>query len=252
MLTLALDTTTAAGSVALADGDRLVEVLAIDPSQPIATRVPGDLMALLGRHRVTLQAIDLFAVSTGPGSFTGLRIGIAAMQGLALANAKPLIGVSSFEALASLAWAAAGRERPDYVAVWIDAWRGEVYGAVYATSEDVAPRERVEPSVAPPERLLRAAMSSPVAEPLRRAASSELSDRASSNLATVVFIGDGAVKYRAQVPGRVIAPTPLVAGAVAQIAHTRAAAGDAPPPHAIRPLYVRRPDAELARERSSG
>jgi tRNA threonylcarbamoyladenosine biosynthesis protein TsaB len=80
MLTLALDTTTAAGSVALADGDRLVEVLAIDPSQPIATRVPGDLMALLGLHRVTLQAIDLFAVSTGPGSFTGLRIGIAAMQ----------------------------------------------------------------------------------------------------------------------------------------------------------------------------
>jgi tRNA A37 threonylcarbamoyladenosine modification protein TsaB len=79
-----------------------------------------------------------------------------------------------------------------------------------------------------------------------------VSDRASSNLATIVFIGDGAVKYRAQIPGRVIEPTPLVAGAVAQIAHTRAAAGDAPPPHAIRPLYVRRPDAELARERSSG
>jgi tRNA threonylcarbamoyladenosine biosynthesis protein TsaB len=237
MVTLALDTTTAAGSVALANDDRLLEVAAIDPSHPIATRVPGDLVNLLDRHRLALAGIDLFAVATGPGSFTGLRIGIAAMQGLSLANVKPLIGVSSFEALASLA--PAGGKARDYVAVWIDAWRGEVYGALYARSGNRALQEMVEPAVASPEELLR------------RAASAG-ANAAPMDLATVQFIGDGAVKYREQIPGRVIEPTPLIAGAIAQTAGARAATGEAPPPHAIRPLYVRRPDAVLARERSSG
>jgi tRNA A37 threonylcarbamoyladenosine modification protein TsaB len=64
----------------------------------------------------------------------------------------------------------------------------------------------------------------------------------------VTFIGDGAVRYREGLP-RVIEPTPLLAGAIATMAAARAQAGELPPPHAIRPLYVRRPDAELARER---
>jgi tRNA threonylcarbamoyladenosine biosynthesis protein TsaB len=226
MWTLALDTTAAAGSVALARDARLLEVSAIDPSQPIATRVPADLMALLDRHRVSLADIRLAAVATGPGSFTGLRIGIAAMQGLSLANAIPLIGVSSFEALASLAPAG------ENVAVWIDAWRGEVYGAVYTGAGAHTLREIVEPAVAPPEELLRKA--------------------ASLDLGNTIFIGDGAVKYRGEIPGRVIEPTPLIGGAIAQIANARAAQGEAPPPHAIRPLYVRRPDAVLAREKASG
>ena len=226
MLTLALDTTTAAGSVALTRDERLLEVSAIDPSQPIATRVPADLMALLDRHGVSLADIQLVAVATGPGSFTGLRIGIAAMQGLSLANAIPLIGISSFDALASLAPVDAN------VVVWIDAWRGEVYGAAYGRVDDLGRPEIVEPTVAAPEELLRAAVSLD----LRKAA----------------FIGDGAVKYRDLVPGRLIEPTPLIAGSIARIASARAMQGKAPPPHAIRPLYVRRPDALLAREKASG
>src|SRR5688500_14201216 len=67
MRVLALDTTTAAGSVALAEDARLLEVAAIDPSQPVATRLPGDLVALLERHGIDLSAIELFAVATGPG-----------------------------------------------------------------------------------------------------------------------------------------------------------------------------------------
>jgi tRNA threonylcarbamoyladenosine biosynthesis protein TsaB len=251
MLVLALDTTTGAGSVALANGEQVVEVIAIDPTQPVATRVPGDLITLLERHRIPVGDIGVFAVATGPGSFTGLRIGIATMQGLALANAKPLVGVSSFEALATLANA-------PRVAVWIDAWRGEVYGALYsaapkdsATSKDVALRHSAEgsapknavdlleigePIVAPPSNLLAGrAMASAIAH------------------SDLVFIGDGAVKYRDALPSRrVIEPTPLLAGAIAQLARARAEQGETPPPHAIRPLYVRRPDAELARQKSSG
>jgi tRNA A37 threonylcarbamoyladenosine modification protein TsaB len=64
------------------------------------------------------------------------------------------------------------------------------------------------------------------------------------------FIGDGAVKYRHLLaPHAVIEPTPLLAATVSRLAHERIGQGEAPPPHAIRPLYVRRPDAELARGR---
>ena len=221
MKVLGLDTTTAAGSVALVDDRRTIEVAAIDPSQPVATRLPGDIAALLERHALALGDIALLAVATGPGSFTGLRIGIATMQGLALAAGKPLIGVSAFEALATFA------EAPR-VAVWIDAWRGEVYAAAFAAAKDAGLHELAEPVVAPPPDILRSAPS----------------------LEGAVFIGDGAVKYRDLLaPRPVIAPTPLLADVVAHLARARHEAGEAPPPHAIRPLYVRRPDAELARER---
>src|SRR6185503_1614633 len=83
-----------------------------------------DLMTLLDEAGSDLASVDVFAVATGPGSFTGLRIGIAPMQGLAFAGGKRLIGGSSFDALARDAAAAR-------TATWIDAWRGEVYAAVY-------------------------------------------------------------------------------------------------------------------------
>ena len=213
MFILALDTTTAAGSVALADQAEVLEIVALNPLQPVATRVPGDLMDLLERHGVALPRIDLFAVATGPGSFTGLRIGIATMQGLAFARQRPLIGVSAFDALASFVDA-------PRVSVWIDAWRGEIYATEY--------EDRVQlrsPIVAPPDHVL-----------------------ATTRHRDAVFIGDGAVRYRDRLP-RVVEPTPLVAGAVATLARARAEAGAHPPPHAVRPLYVRRPDAELARDR---
>lgn len=213
MLILALDTSTAAGSVALSDGSLVLDVAAIDPSQPLATRLPADLMAVLERQGIALPRVDVFAVSTGPGSFTGLRIGIATMQGLALANGKPLIGVSSFDALASQA----GASR---VATWIDAWRGEIYAAEYEDGQSVD-----APVVAAPDVVL-----------------------ADMRNLDAVFIGDAAIKYREQL-AHVVEPTPLLAAAIASLAHARASAGERPPPHAIRPLYIRRPDAELARER---
>jgi tRNA threonylcarbamoyladenosine biosynthesis protein TsaB len=215
MLALALDTTTRAGSVALIGRAREVEV-PLDAAVPVAMQLPSALMDLLARNATRLDEIDFFAVSVGPGSFTGIRIGIATMQGLALAQRKPLLGVSAFDALAACA--------PDAqtIATWIDAWRGEVYGAT---------RES-EALVAPPQRLL---------QDVRGA---------------ITFIGDGAVRYRDLITAtlgdraRVIEPTPLLAAHIGRLALARAERGDAPPPHAIRPLYVRRPDAELARERA--
>src|SRR3954464_12646327 len=130
MLILALDTTTRTGSSALVrDGVVLCEA-ASDPEQSAAQHLPGDLIALLDAAHVGLDAIDVFAVAIGPGSFTGLRVGIATMQGLAFAVGKPLIGVSALAALAAIA--GSGR-----VAAWIDAWRGEVYAALYHDGREI-------------------------------------------------------------------------------------------------------------------
>ena len=99
MLVLALDTTTRRGSVALVRDGVELESYAGDEGVTHGQRLPGDLVRVLDRQKLSLGDVDLFAVAAGPGSFTGLRIGIATMQGLALASGKPIIGVSALDAL---------------------------------------------------------------------------------------------------------------------------------------------------------
>ena len=223
MVVLALDTTTPAGSCALAVDGSVVREEASDVSLPPATRLPLDLMTLLEHSGVALGAIDVFAVATGPGSFTGLRIGISTMQGLAFAAGKPLIGVSGLDALARVADREAGGRQ---IATWVDAWRGEVYVALYRNGVEVE-----APVVAKPEEILDKLANQPT-----------------------LFIGDGARAYQEKVLqhlGRhALAenPAPLLAGTIATIAGDIASTGAYAPPHAIRPMYVRRTDAELARD----
>ena len=83
MHVLALDSTTRAGSVALVTDDRIVLKRSGDPTRTHAERLPGDILGLLHDAGVALAAVDVFAIASGPGSFTGLRIGIATLQGLA-------------------------------------------------------------------------------------------------------------------------------------------------------------------------
>jgi tRNA threonylcarbamoyladenosine biosynthesis protein TsaB len=222
MLVLGLDTTTSSASCALGRDGRVVCEEVSEAPNAHAEHLPGDLIALLDRAGIALAQIDAFAVATGPGSFTGLRIGIATMQGLAFAEQKPLVGVSAFDALARIA----GRGR--LVATWVDAWRGEVFAALYEDGREVE-----APVVARPEVLIQALGRRPT-----------------------LFIGDGALVHAETIRAMLgdvarIAdpPTPPLAGMMTLMAAAEVSEGDHSP-HAIRPLYIRRTDAELAQERS--
>lgn len=139
MLTLAVDTSAAVGSVALVrDGSVLAEItthsIAASPRAKMATHstnlVPA-IEKLISDVKLEISDCDLLAVGLGPGSFTGVRVAIATMKGYALALRKPIIGVSSMDALAL-----ANKERLpsgcSTLAVVVDAGRGEVYCSAYA------------------------------------------------------------------------------------------------------------------------
>jgi tRNA threonylcarbamoyladenosine biosynthesis protein TsaB len=234
MRVMALDTTSRGGSVALVDDGRLVDERAGDASRTHGERLPEELVAL----GVEWSSVDVFAVAAGPGSFTGLRIGIATIQGLALVNKRPAAGVSALEALAQLA--SRDRAEGDTIAAWIDAQRGEVFSALY----------RVGPApLFTPERLVE--LETPaVAAPL-----ATMSAWSRHDLRSTTFAGDGAVRYAPALEAdgaimRVAAPA-LLAGAVGCMASVCAARGLTTAPDAVRPLYIRRPDAELHRQRQT-
>lgn len=233
-MVLAIDTSSAAGSAALVRDDRVAVERAGDGSRTHGERLPRELMALLDAAHVELRDIDRFAVSIGPGSFTGLRVGIATIQGLAFAQRKLVIPVSSFEALAFRPSGVEDRPSPvarsSATAAWIDAHRGEVFAALY----DADGRELAGPTSLRPEATLDAW--SPTLAGLDR----------------VHFTGDGAILHRDRIRARlgeratIEADVPLLAGRIGLIA---ARADRAVHPHALVPLYVRRPDAVLAKER---
>jgi tRNA threonylcarbamoyladenosine biosynthesis protein TsaB len=234
MRVMALDTTGRAGSVALVEDGRVVREREGDATHTHGERLPGELTSL----GVPFSAVDVFAVAIGPGSFTGLRIGLASIQGLALVSRRRVVGVSALEAHAQVAsrTLAAGA----LVACWIDAQRGDVFSALYRVAE--AP-------VFSPERLVE--LEAPaVADPARTLA--EWSKH--PGIDSAIFTGDGVVRYERALPHAgdsryLIAPTPI-AGAIGCMAAVSAARGLAALPETVHALYVRRPDAELHRDGS--
>jgi tRNA threonylcarbamoyladenosine biosynthesis protein TsaB len=225
VIILALDTTTKAGSIAVVhDGVVRVEREG-DPAITHGQRLPAELAMALDEAGMAIDNVDLFAVAAGPGSFTGLRVGIATIQGLAMARRKRVVAVSALEALAR---AATNADRP--IAAWMDAQRGEVFAALYAPDGCAL---LIPPVAAVPADVLTAWAGAP-------------------HLAQSIFIGDGAVRHRAVVHdvlggGVAVEAPPPLAGLIGQIASDNPGRADLP--HAIVPIYVRKSDAELARAR---
>jgi len=121
---LAIDTTGDAGSIALIDGGQLIEESALHSPDGFAHVLFGAIEQLLARHCLKLRDIDVFASASGPGSFTGVRVGLAAAKGLAEAADRKVSAVSNLQTLASFG------TRP-LRAVVLDARRAEIFGAVY-------------------------------------------------------------------------------------------------------------------------
>ena len=129
MLLLAVDTSGKHGSIALArcgpgDGCDVIEVVPLEGGTFSAQLVP-QIAALLGKHSLGKLDIGGLAVVSGPGSFTGLRIGLAVIKALGDVLAKPIAAVSLLQAMA-----ASGQSRGRVIAV-LDAGRGEVYAGEY-------------------------------------------------------------------------------------------------------------------------
>jgi tRNA threonylcarbamoyladenosine biosynthesis protein TsaB len=225
VIILSLDTTTRAGSAAVVrDGIVLAEIVG-DPSLKHGQRLPADLMRVLEMADVALPAVTLFAVAAGPGSFTGMRVGIATVQGLAMAAGARVVAVSTLDALAR-----SGSDGSRPVGAWMDAQRSEVYAALYGPDG----REVwCAPMSGTPAAVLDAWSAALAAGPVR-------------------VIGDGALRYRDVVDRSLgaraeVVPPPPLAGIIGQIA------AEAPEravlPHAVMPIYVRKSDAELTRIR---
>jgi len=121
---LSIDTTSEFGSIALTEENRTVEEVLLHSPDGFGHILYSHLERLLERHGVTVQQMDCFAAASGPGSFTGVRVGLTAVKGLAEATGKRVVAVSNLQALASFGTA-------PLRAVVMDARRGEVYGAVY-------------------------------------------------------------------------------------------------------------------------
>ena len=130
MIVLAADTSLPLLSVAILRDDDLIAAAALEGKGSRNEKLLPAVDWLLGEAAVDRRAVDLFAVTRGPGSFTGVRIGLATIQGLALALGKPVCAMSTHEAIAP----ASGR-----VTIVDDAGRGEFYVSEFEDGREVVP-----------------------------------------------------------------------------------------------------------------
>ncbi len=221
MFILALDTASNAGGVALSRNSEVIGLHMAKTPLRYSERLIDWVDFLLKQHEMTMGQVDCFAVAAGPGSFTGLRIGVAAAKAFGQAVGHPVIAVSSLEALAFRF-----RHISPLVAPFVDARRQQIYAAVYETRAK-EPHLRVPEDVGRPEDWLR-----------------KLAED------SYCFVGDGAVLYKSTIlnllPGsRVIESDNCVLAELCQLAYLRHTQGKETGAEAVKANYIRPPDVQL-------
>ncbi|MCR4404220.1 MAG: tRNA (adenosine(37)-N6)-threonylcarbamoyltransferase complex dimerization subunit type 1 TsaB [Candidatus Acetothermia bacterium] len=219
MLTLGIDTATEIGSVGLADGPAAIGELTFPARMGQAERLLQAVDRLLELSRLQVEALELIAVSSGPGSFTGLRIGIATAKGLAQGLGIPLVGVPTPESYARRVKFCPGR-----VCVLIHDRRNLVYVAEFAPGSvgQSAAEERVE----------------------------EIEAVLAEALTGRLFLGSGAERYRGELVARggTVAPQALNLPSgleVALLGAEKFAKAKKDELFSLEPRYLQRPLAEL-------
>ncbi|SJZ48462.1 tRNA threonylcarbamoyladenosine biosynthesis protein TsaB [Trichlorobacter thiogenes] len=226
MICLCIETATARVGIALSNNGRLLAESLLDaPGGQQNRLLMPELQRLLDQNNLTINQIDLFACATGPGSFTGVRTGIAATQGLALAAGKPCSGVSTLAMLAMnlphAAWP---------VCPMLDARKNEVYTALYRTTDRTT--QLKQDCVIPPADFLQM-LSGPT-----------------------IFVGDGALRYQELIQqtlgdNALFAPPThhlLRPSSGCQLAEAAFQNGLSVPPEQLLPNYLRLSEAELSRQ----
>jgi tRNA threonylcarbamoyladenosine biosynthesis protein TsaB len=220
---LAVDTATQSCGVAIIANGCMQTELILDHGGTHTKQILAAIDAALSLGESSLAQIDAFAVTRGPGSFTGLRIGISTVKGLTLATGKPIIGISSLEVLAHQAGGDAAR-----VCAMIDARRNEIYWRIYRREGD---------------RLV--ALSDEQVGPIDKLA------RQIDN--SCVFIGNAVPQYAVQLPKLVRqtiqwapdADNTIRPAVLARLAWLRFQDGRVDDVGCFEPVYLRKSDAEL-------
>lgn len=220
---LAVDTSTTSCSVALFNGDRLIEEAIYAAGKTHSRHLMSMIHRILDGCGCDPADIDAIGVTRGPGTFTGLRIGMSTVKGIAVATGAQVIGVSS---LAALAFPFFLLNCP--VVAMIDARRGEVYYAQYRAVTGIAPEMPVRVSVCDPET-----------------AAAQLPENA-------ILVGSGAVLYRevfeARCPSIRFADTTqhvIRAASVGMLALVRFNQQDVDSIGVLIPEYIRKSDAQI-------
>jgi tRNA threonylcarbamoyladenosine biosynthesis protein TsaB len=239
MIVLGFDTATASTTVGLRLDDGSTLTARDDPGSGErpghATRLLGMAAELLAGAGVAWSALDRIAVGLGPGTFTGLRVGIATARGLAQSLSVELVGVSSLRALAD--GAAEQRAKRGLLAV-IDARRGQAFAAAYAATEEESLSELASARALAPEDLAGVV--------------TQAERRAGGGLAPWLAVGDGAIRFRGHLElAGVTVPadsSPLHLVSARSVCDLGACAPAVASYEEIVPDYRRRPDAEIALE----
>jgi len=150
MKVLGLDTSTSCGAVGLIDDERVISEYLVDIPITHSERLLGAIELLLRDAHCAIEDLDGWAISLGPGSFTGLRIGVSTVKGLAFATQKPVAGISTLDVLASQI-----SPTPFLICPILDARKGEVYTAFYRYDERMVLRRLSAYRATKPEVLVK-------------------------------------------------------------------------------------------------
>jgi tRNA threonylcarbamoyladenosine biosynthesis protein TsaB len=226
-LILAVETSSKATSIAVARGAQLLRSIRELPDQKRSETLWREVKAVLAELGLVISDVDVFAVCTGPGGFTGLRVGMAAAMGFSAATNKPLVGVTSLEATAFAAGPA------DAVVAIVNAYKGEVYSQLFSFDGGGVPVAQNDPMVSTPEEAIKRVA---VEENLVFACNGV--DAVAQEVERIVASrGDGTIALKQSERG--------LAEAVAQVGFLKYARGETQTAATLKASYVRPSEAEI-------